>query len=101
MIEKEIEIVVPANILEDWQDIANILAQILGIPSALIMRFIDPLIEVFVSSKSKENPYHPGEKETLFGSGLYCETVIKTQDKLLVPDALADANWRNNPDAKN
>jgi len=100
MIKEEIEIEVPAKMLEDWQDIANILAQMLGIPSALIMRFIDPLIEVFVSSNSKENPYHPGEKETLFGSGLYCETVIQTQDKLLVPDALADANWKNNPDAK-
>jgi len=100
IINKEFEIEVPADVLENWQEIANILAQIIEIPAALIMRFIDPYIEVLVSSNSEENLYHPGDKETLFGSGLYCETVIKTRDKLLVPDALADANWKNNPDVK-
>ena len=28
------------------------------------------------------------------------KTVIKTKDKLLVPDALADVDWKNNPDVK-
>ncbi|MBC8403419.1 MAG: GAF domain-containing protein [Candidatus Marinimicrobia bacterium] len=100
MINKDIKIEVPTDILENWQEIANILAEIIEIPAALIMRFVDPYIEVFVSSNSAGNPYDPGDKETLYGSGLYCETVIKTQDKLLVPDALADANWKDNPDVK-
>jgi GAF domain-containing protein len=100
MIDKKVKIEVPADILANWQEITNILAKILRIPVALIMRFLDPHIEVFVSSKSEGNPYHPGDKEILFGSGMYCETVLKTQDKLLVPDALADANWENNPDVK-
>lgn len=100
MLNNEAEIEIPADILENWQEIANILAEIVKIPAALIMRYVDPYIEVFISSDSEGNPYHPGEREVLFGSGLYCETVIKTQDKLLVPDALADANWRNNPDVK-
>ena len=100
MIDNKVKIKVPADILANWQDIANILAEIVRIPVALIMRFMDPYIEVFVSSNSECNPYHPGDKEILFGSGLYCETVVKTQDKLLVPDALADANWKNNPDVK-
>lgn len=91
---------VPADILENWQETLNILAEIIKIPAVLIMRHVDQDIEVLVSSKSEGNPYHPGERTTLFGSGLYCETVIKTQDKLLVPDALADAHWRNNPDVK-
>lgn len=89
---------VPASIMESWQDVSDILAEMAGIPAALIMRFTDPDIEVFVSSKSTGNPYHPGEKEKLYGSGLYCETVIRTRTRLLVPDALADAHWRNNPD---
>ena len=100
MIKKEIKIELPKDILEDWQEIASILADMIGIPSALIMRFNAPHIEVFVSSKSKGNPYHPGDKEILYGSGLYCERVIKTKEKLLVPNALADANWKNNPDVK-
>jgi len=100
MINKEVEIEVSADILENWQEIANLLAQIIEIPAALIMRFRDPYIEVFVSSNNDGNPYHVGDKETLIDSGLYCETVIKKLDKLLVPDALADANWKNNPDVK-
>lgn len=50
------------------------------------MRLNDPDIEVFVSSKSEGNPYHVGDREHFWGSGLYCESVIKTQDKLLVPN---------------
>ena len=100
MMNNKLKIEVPTDVLENWQEIVNILAEMIGIPAALIMRFADPDIEVFVSSNSKGNPYHPGDKETLYGSGLYCEKVIETQDKLLVPDALADSNWENNPDVK-
>jgi transcriptional regulator with GAF, ATPase, and Fis domain len=100
MINEQVEIVVPANILESWQEILNILCQIAGIPVALIMRLRGDRIEVFASSQSEGNPYHPGDSEHFQGSGLYCEYVIKTQNKLLVPDALADDKWKNNPDIK-
>lgn len=100
MINEEFDMIVPKDILGQWQDIVNILAEIVDIPAALIMRVRDSDIEVFVSSKSEGNPYRPGDKEHLWGSGLYCETVIKTQEKLLVPDAMADEKWKNNPDIK-
>jgi len=86
--------------LTAWQEIVDTMAEIIGIPAGLIMRLNDPDIEVFVSSKGQDNPYHPGDKEKVWGSGLYCETVIKTRDRLLVPNALADENWKNNPDIK-
>ena len=79
---------------------ANILARILDVPAALIMRLQEPYIEVLVSSESEGNPYKPGDKEKVWGSGLYCETVINTRDKLHVPDALSDRHWKNNPDVK-
>ena len=91
---------IPSDILIDWQETANILAELFHIPAALIMQYKDPHIEVLVSSKSKGNPFHPGDKEILFGSGLYCEAVLKSQDKLLVPDALSDEKWKNNPDIR-
>jgi len=100
MIYNEAKIEVPADIMKNWQEISDILAGIIEIPAALIMRFTDLDIEVLVSSNSEGNPYHPGDKEKLYGSGLYCEIVVKTKDKLLVPDALADENWKNNPDVK-
>lgn len=100
MISREQPIQVPENVLESWQEIVDLLAQLLNIPAGLIMRFNDPDIEVLVSSRSDGNPYHHGDKEHLWGSGLYCETVIKSREKLLVPDALADERWKDNPDVK-
>ncbi|MDO9532072.1 MAG: GAF domain-containing protein [Deltaproteobacteria bacterium] len=94
------ELEVPPELLEKWQKIADILAEMLAVPAALIMRYQGNEIEVLVASTSPGNPYHPGEKEPLSGSGLYCETVIKTRQMLLVPNALADEKWRNNPDIK-
>ncbi len=99
-IDIDIDIDIPEDIIKNWQEIADILSQTAGIPSALIMRYVEPHIEVFVSSKSDGNPYIPGDKETFENSGLYCETVINSQDKLLVPDALADPDWKDNPDVK-
>ncbi len=64
------------------------------------MRYSEPYIEVFVRSNTEDNPYHVGEKEIFESSGLYCETVIKSKDKLLVPNALTSERWRNNPDIK-
>ncbi len=86
--------------LTAWQEIVDTMADIMGIPAGLIMRLNEPDIEVLVSSKGQSNPYHPGDKEKVWGSGLYCETVLKSRNKLLVPNALADENWKNNPDIK-
>ena len=88
------------DVVIDWQEIVDIMAEIFNIPAALIMRLIGSEIEVFISSKSENNPYKSGDKEKVWGSGLYCENVLKTRKKLLVPDALNDENWKNNPDIK-
>jgi hypothetical protein len=100
MLRDEIHIEVPPATLDAWQSIVDMLAEITATPAALIMRLDDPDIEVLVSSKSEGNPYHPGGKEHIWGSGLYCETVIKTKGKLLVPDSLADPKWKDNPDVR-
>lgn len=91
------EIEVPKNVFENWQVTLDLLAEMAGIPSALIMRVHKHEIEVFVASHSPGNVYHPGEKASL-DTGLYCETVMSTQKKLLVPNALKDPNWAHNPD---
>jgi len=87
-------------LLGKWQNVADMVAELLTVPAALIMRCQGNEIEVLVASASPGNPYHPGGKEPLPGSGLYCETVIKTRQMLLVPNALEDEKWRNNPDIK-
>jgi GAF domain-containing protein len=59
-----------------------------------------PYIKILVASDSPGNPYRPGDQEKLDNSGLYCETVVRTKKKLLVPNALADEAWKDNPDVK-
>ena len=91
------EIEVPVNVLTNWQVTIDLLAEIAGIPSALIMRVHAREIEVFVASQSPDNVYHHGEKAPL-DTGLYCETVMSTRRELLVPNALKDPLWDKNPD---
>jgi GAF domain len=94
------KIEISEDVLNKWQNIIDIIAELIDIPAALIMRLVDSDIEVFASSKSEGNPYHPGDHEHFFGSGLYCETVILSNEKLLVPNALTDEKWKKNPDIK-
>jgi signal transduction histidine kinase len=90
---------VPSEIVSKWQEIVDLLAEIIHVPSALIMRVEPPNIKVFVSSGSEENPYEPNELASL-NTGLYCETVMNTRQPLLVPDARNDEAWKSNPDIK-
>ena len=90
---------VPVEVMEKWQEIVDLLAEILHVPSALIMRVEPPNIKVFVSSESEGNPYEPDELACL-NTGLYCETVMNTGRPLIVPDALQDEAWKSNPDIK-
>jgi len=93
------DIPIPGEVVENWQITADLLAEITGIPAALIMRAHPHEIEVFVSSQTPENVYHPGERTPL-DTGLYCETVMSTRHKLLVPNAYRDPQWDHNPDLK-
>jgi PAS domain S-box-containing protein len=90
---------IPTEIIEKWQGIVDIIAEIVSVPSALVMQVEPPNIKVFVSSESHGNPYERDERAPL-NTGLYCETVMKTRQPLLVPDALRDAAWKQNPDIK-
>src|ERR1700719_668712 len=83
----------PSEIIRKWQEIVNLLSEIMHVPSASIMRVDPPHIKVFVSSTSEGNPCEPGALDT----GPYCETVMKTGQPLLIPDALENEAWKANP----
>lgn len=84
---------VPPDIIRKWQEIVDLLADLMHVPSASIMRVEPPQIQVFVSSASEGNPCVPGSVDT----GPYCETVLKSGQPLRVTDARADETWRSNP----
>ena len=69
---------VPSETVHKWQEIVNIIAEIIHVPSALVMKVEPPNIKVFVSSESNGNPYERNELAPL-NTGLYCETVMKTR----------------------
>ncbi|MGD8120878.1 sensor domain-containing phosphodiesterase [Vibrio sp. TRT 2004] len=91
--------VIPDEMSSGWQVIVNLLAEIISVPAALIMRVHKEHIEVFSVNNNNAHPYHIGDKEGL-GQGLYCETVINESRLLLVPNASKDSQWQNNPDMK-
>ena len=85
--------------LSKWQKIVDLLSLIIDIPAALIMRINKDTMEVLLKSKNDSNPYPVGGKE-LLGSGLYCETVIGSDQKLSVDNALKYKEWEDNPDVE-
>ena len=87
------------EMIAKWQKMIDLMAEICRVPAGLIMRTHKKDIEVFLSSRTEGNPYEKGEMAKL-GTGLYCETVMKQRDMLLVPNALKDADWNSNPDIK-
>ncbi len=94
------EIHIPDRIQDRWQTAVDALARAIRVPTALVMVNRREDIEVFLRSRTPGNPYRVGDKEQLIGSGLYCERVISTKRMLLVPDAPADPEWKDNPDVK-
>jgi signal transduction histidine kinase len=97
-IQSDVKLDVFSDITEKWQSLLDTVAKIVDVPSGLIMRLNEDTIEVLLKSQTDGNPYHAGEKADLI-YGLYCETVIGTQEELLVPDATKSTVWgKNNPD---
>ena len=90
--------VIRKKLIDKWQALIDTAARIVNVPSGLIMRLNEENIEVFLKSETEGNPYKKGEKADLV-YGLYCETVIGKQEKLIVADATKNAVWKdNNPD---
>jgi GAF domain-containing protein len=84
------------KLLEHWQSIVEILARIIQVPSAIITRVELPFAEVIRSSTARDNPYQAGQRVRM--SGHYCEHVARTRSRLILPNALADEQWKHAPE---
>ena len=91
------ELELPETLLKNWQSTIDLMAKLVNVPAGLVMRVHPREIEVLVASSNPDNVYKPNEKADL-DTNLYCETVMDTQDQLLVPNALKDPKWQHNPD---
>jgi GAF domain-containing protein len=84
------------DILEGWQDMLNVAAELVAVPAGLITRVNGGEIEVFLSSESQGNPYPAGMKTHYPDSGFYCEYVLKSRHPMIIPDARNDPRWQDN-----
>ncbi len=85
------------NVLAEWQELLDNAAEILGVPAGLITHVDGGEIEIFLSSRTRGNPYTAGTKTRFPGSGFYCEYAIKKRQALMIPDARKDLMWKDNP----
>ena len=88
------------ELIYSWNNTLALIAKIVDVPVALVMKLENDKITVFSRNKNDDNPYELGDSEVFEGSGLYCENVVKNQTMLHVPNALNDPKWDSNPDIK-
>lgn len=87
---------IPEGILEKWQKVVDIMAEILAVPSAIVTRVHPPEIEVLRSAQLPENPYKSGDKVEM--ASHYCEAVVSRNRKLQVSYAPEDPLWHSAPE---
>lgn len=96
------EIAIPSDILQKWQRIADLLASIVHVPSAVVCKLEPPHYthyRIVASSNSAGNPF-PVDDTFSMEIGTFCETVIKSRAPLLVINALEDDQWKQAPEIK-
>jgi GAF domain-containing protein len=84
------------DVLKEWQNMLNEMADILGVPAGLITRVDGKEIEILLSSETEGNPYPAACKSQYPDSGWYCEHTLKSRTHNLIPNALQDPQWKSN-----
>lgn len=87
------------DILREWQSLLDMTAEILGVPAGLITRLDGSEIEILLSSTTMGNPYQAEYVTQYPDSGWYCERTLKSRQLNLIPNALKEADWHDNPAA--
>jgi PAS domain S-box-containing protein len=94
------EIAISPDVLQKWQRIVDLLADIMNVPSAVVTA-IEPSsgtsYRTVVSSHSRGNPFPVGQIFPL-DIGTFCETVIKRREPLLVANALEEEPFKLAPE---
>ncbi len=80
-----------------WQEALERLANVAGVPIAIIHRLEGPFIEVIADNGAADNPLKVGDRRHWQDSGLYFEMVIKTLAPLAVADARQAPDWSGCP----
>lgn len=94
------EVAIPSDVLQKWQRIVDLLANIIRVPSAVVCKLEPPdytHYRIVASSNSMGNPF-PVDDTFSMDIGTFCETVIKSREPLLVTNALEEDRWKQAPE---
>jgi two-component sensor histidine kinase len=89
---------IPEDIQRKWQDVVDLTARILKVPTGLITRLTEQNLEIVAASRTAGNPYKNNDHDRL-GIGMFCETVAGRREPTAVPDIESSDYWKNNPHA--
>ncbi|MBN1575297.1 MAG: GAF domain-containing protein [Chitinispirillaceae bacterium] len=92
------ESIIPAEVVDIWQQLVDIVAQLLGSPIVMINRLHPPELEVFRTNPGATNPFSSGLRMPM--EGIYCTAAATARQRLEVTDARKDAQWAQSPTAK-
>lgn len=87
---------IPDAIQAKWQRIADLMAQIVNVPSGQITKFTEENLIIFAASSAARNPFKNGDAVPL-GAGMFCETVVGRREPMTVADIRPSPYWKNNP----
>jgi GAF domain-containing protein len=87
---------IPDELLDQWQAIVDLIAELLEVPEAIITRVQLPMIEVLRATCQPSSIYKKGDCVRI--AGHYCEEVIRTRKPLFLQDARTLDRWRNAPE---
>lgn len=89
---------IPERMFRGWQQTVELIADIIDIPIALIMRVHHGEMTVCVANKDQSDPELRGFTESA-DLGLYCDAVITNEAELLVEDARTALQGVTSPDS--
>jgi GAF domain-containing protein len=89
---------IPDELLDEWQSIVDLIAELLETPEAILTRLDLPMIEVLRATRRPDTVYKTGDTADL--AGLYCEEVIRTQKPLFLEDARRSERWHDAPEVE-
>ncbi|PHV61105.1 PAS domain S-box protein [Cyanobacterium aponinum] len=90
--------VITKDTFQEWQRIINAITNIAGVTVGLITRVLGNQVKTIVASQNTENPYLKLSRDSIIGSGIYCEQVITNKKRLIINNALTKQNWEKNID---
>ena len=88
---------IPDEVLDKWQRMVNIIAEILQAPTVIITKREAGRLKAYRTNDSPNNLIREGYDFSLGGkdiySGIYCEWVVRQKKKLSIPNAAEDQLW--------